>query len=386
MRLHAKPAKDKTAGLIRLGMGWVLMLSMALVPGNRALYAPDGAEALAADTPRQHKVIAYVQDMAGLSLREEDAPYLDQVNYAFALLKDGKAHGDHWKSVHVVKDYLQRHPHITGVISVGGWGAEGFSDAASTPEGRETLARSMLQLMDAHGFRGLDVDWEYPATSAGGLKHRADDWENYFQLLALLREGLDARAEATGQVYVLSVALGASDSLIQAVDGTRLGALVDQANIMTYDFTGFDAMTGHHAALYPAGDNKLGGAYAINAYAAQGIPTEKLNLGCAFYGRAWRDTPAENNGLHQRAGTTGSKYYTYDQLQSLLTEEKYTRYYDAEAQSPWLFDGSTFISYEDASSLRAKAAYVRANSLHGIFCWALDHDTSGELLRAMGEK
>ena len=91
MRLHAKPAKDKTAGLIRLGMGWMLMLSMALVPGNRALYAPDGAEALAADTPRQHKVIAYVQDMAGLSLREEDAPYLDQVNYAFALLKDGKA-------------------------------------------------------------------------------------------------------------------------------------------------------------------------------------------------------------------------------------------------------------------------------------------------------
>ena len=108
-----------------------------------------------------------------------------------------------------------------------------------TPEGRETLAQSMLQLMDAHGFRGLDVDWEYPATSAGGLKHRADDWENYFQLLALLREGLDARAEATGQGYVLSVALGASDSLIQAVDGTRLGALVDQANIMTYDFTGF---------------------------------------------------------------------------------------------------------------------------------------------------
>ena len=46
MRLHAKPAKEKTAGLVRLGMGWMLMLSMALVPGNRALYAPDGAEAL----------------------------------------------------------------------------------------------------------------------------------------------------------------------------------------------------------------------------------------------------------------------------------------------------------------------------------------------------
>ena len=176
---------------------------------------------------------------------------MDQINYAFALLEDGEATGDHWQSVSTVTKYLKRHPHITGVLSVGGWGAEGFSDATATAQGREKLAQSMLELMDQHGFRGIDLDWEYPGSSMGGLKHRENDWDNYLSLMELLRVELDAREAATGKDYILSVALGANKSLINAVDGTRLSSLVDQVNLMTYDFTGFDRTTGHHAALYP---------------------------------------------------------------------------------------------------------------------------------------
>lgn len=107
--------------------------------------------------------------------------------------------------------------------------------------------------MDQHGFRGIDLDWEYPGSSMGGLKHRENDWDNYLSLMELLRVELDAREAATGKDYILSVALGANKSLINAVDGTRLSSLVDQVNLMTYDFTGFDRTTGHHAALYPTG-------------------------------------------------------------------------------------------------------------------------------------
>ena len=111
--------------------------------------------------------------------------------------------------------------------------------------------------MDQHGFRGIDLDWEYPGSSMGGLKHRENDWDNYLSLMELLRVELDAREAATGKDYILSVALGANKSLINAVDGTRLSSLVDQVNLMTYDFTGFDRTTGHHAALYPDEDNPL---------------------------------------------------------------------------------------------------------------------------------
>ena len=259
----------------------------------------------------------------------------------------------------------------------------GFSDATATAQGREKLAQSMLELMDQHGFRGIDLDWEYPGSSMGGLKHRENDWDNYLSLMELLRVELDAREAATGKDYILSVALGANKSLINAVDGTRLSSLVDQVNLMTYDFTGFDRTTGHHAALYPDGDNPLGAAYVVQAYADRGIPKSKMQLGAAFYGRAWRQVPSSNNGLGQRAATTGNKVYTQGQIQELLASGSTQRYFDQAAQSPWLYDGSTFISYEDAESMAAKAAYIRQQGLLGVSCWALDQDVTGTLVQTL---
>lgn len=384
MSVHAKPSKEKRAGLHRLWMSTTLALMTLTTMGRMLLPVSGGQTAEAAALPaRQGNITVYVQDQAGLTLRDADAEHLDQINYAFALLKDGKATGDHWQSVNTVTRYLKRHPHITGVLSVGGWGAEGFSDATATAQGREKLAQSMLELMDAHGFRGIDLDWEYPGSSMGGLKHREDDWDNYLSLMALLRQGLDAREASTGKEYILSVALGANKSLINAVDGRRLSALVDQVNLMTYDFTGFDRTTGHHAALYPNGDNPLGGAYVVQAYAERGIPKSKMQLGAAFYGRAWRQTPSANNGLGQRAATTGNKVYTQKQIRELLASGATERFFDEAAQSPWLYDGSTFISYEDQASMAAKAAYVRQQGLLGVSCWALDHDDSGALVQAL---
>lgn len=384
MNAHAKPSKEKRAGLHRLWMSTTLALMTLTTMGHMLLPASGGQVAEAAALPaRQGNITVYVQDQAGLSLRDADAEHLDQINYAFALLEDGKATGKHWQSVDTVTKYLKRHPHITGVLSVGGWGAEGFSDATATAQGREKLAQSILELMDKHGFRGVDLDWEYPGSSMGGLKHRDDDWENYLSLMALLRAGLDSRQEATGKEYILSVALGANQSLINAVDGKRLSTLVDQVNLMTYDFTGFDRTTGHHAALYPDGSNRLGGAYVVQAYADRGIPKSKMQLGAAFYGRAWRQVPDANHGLGQRAATTGNKVYTQGQIQELLASGASQRYYDETAQSPWLYDGSTFISYEDAESLTAKAAYVRQQGLLGVSCWALDQDGTGTLVQAL---
>lgn len=386
MNTHVKPSKDASAGRPRLWVSAALAGMVLMIVGAALVSLPRKQTAQAALlVPRGGRVTAYVQDRGSLQLRDADAPHLDQLNYAFALIEDGKASGSHWRSVDKVTRYLKKHPHIQGVLSVGGWGAEGFSDATATAEGRAQLADSILALMDEHGFTGVDLDWEYPGSAAGGLKHRPEDWDNYLSLMSLLRKGLDERSAATGRSYVLSVALGASEQLIQAVDGKRLAALVDQVNLMTYDLTGFDRMTGHHTALYPEGDRKLGGAYVVQAYAQQGIPLNKMQLGAAFYGRAWRQVPDTSHGLGQRAGTSGNKVLTYDAIAQLLADEKTGRHFDEAAQSPWLYDGSTFISYEDAASLAAKASYVRDHGLLGVSCWELGQDTTGELLEAIHE-
>ena len=98
---------------------------------------------------------------------------------------------------------------------------------------------------------------------------------------------------------------------------------------------------------------------------------------------SWRQVPSSNNGLGQRAATTGNKVYTQGQIQELLASGSTQRYFDQAAQSPWLYDGSTFISYEDAESMAAKAAYIRQQGLLGVSCWALDQDATGTLVQTL---
>ena len=121
MNAHAKPSKEKKTGFHRLWMSATLALMTLTTMGHMLLPTSQSQVAQAAALPaRQGNITVYVQDKAGLSLRDADAEHLDQINYAFALLEDGKATGDHWQSVSTVTKYLKRHPHITGVLSVGG--------------------------------------------------------------------------------------------------------------------------------------------------------------------------------------------------------------------------------------------------------------------------
>lgn len=338
----------------------VVMLSL-LMPSARA--------------EKRAKIVVYALDAANLTFRDEDAKHIDQINYSFALLQDGEADGNHWVAIDRLKAYLRRHPSIRGVLAVGGWGAEGFSDACATADGRQRLADSILRLMDENGFRGVDIDWEYPGTSAGGLKHRPEDVENWYALLSLLRQGLDARASATGQRYTLSVAVGAGDSLLAPIDAARLNALVDQVVVMAYDLCGFDRQTGHHAGLYPDDAGKASGSRAVRTLTQGGLSAEKILLGIPAYGRMWRQV----DGAFAQAGISGTKVLTFPEL-LVLEENGYTRHYDDEAKAAYWVGNGQFVSGEDAQSLRDKAQWLVRQGLQGAAVWSLGQDRTGQLL------
>lgn len=350
--------------------------------------AAKGEGVVPVKTAHDGRMVMYAMDAANLSLRDGDASAIDQINYSFALIKDGKADGSHWKSQKKVSAFLKKHPHIDGVLAVGGWGAEGFSDACMTEEGRATLADSILDLMDACGFVGMDIDWEYPGVSGTGITSREEDVENWYALLTLLREGLDAREALHGREYILSVALGAGENQLNVIDPVRLAALVDQAVVMAYDLCGFDRMTGHHAGLYPAGDKANTGAYAVRRLVEGGMPAEKLLLGVPAYGRVWRQVSGDGDGLGQRANTSGNKTIAFDEVLR-LEEQGYTAYYDENAQAAWWFDGTNFVSAESDRSIAFKGGWITENGLLGAAVWQYAQDGSGALLgmlhAAMGE-
>ena len=363
----------------------LMALSVAFTPVTTAIPAGT-AQADTKEEVAPMAVSAYVYDRAGLSFRNEDASCMTQINYSFALIKDGKVSGNHWHAIDAFKEYIKSHPNILPVVAVGGWGADGFSQAAATENGREAFVQSAVDLMQEHGFLGIDIDWEYPGSSVAGIKSSKDDPDNLLLLLQDLRAALDGLTGQDGVKRIISIAVGGSKQYADKLDCEAVGQLVDQVNVMTYDLRGFEKVTGHHTCLYPeVGDeDEVSAVTALNAYEDAGIPKEKLMMGAAFYGRAWRSVKStKNNGLGQKAGTSGNKSYGYDALLAMISDGAYSRFWDEQAMAPYLFNGKTFISYEDEESIALKGAYAKANGLMGVMFWEYGQDSTGTLVKSL---
>ena len=379
MHQATQHTKEKKTKLWRILMGMTALCMGAVTV--LAAFAGGGENDSAQAAPlRTGRIVLYAQDAPGFSISKKEASAVDQLNYAFALIRNGEASVSHMKGLQGIKRVMQQYPELEVLLSIGGWGADGFSQACATPEGRKKLVDSILRIVDEYGFQGVDVDWEYPANATAGIASAENDMENWYALLKLLREGLDERAEREGRMYRLSVALGAGEEHIAKVDGVRLNALVDQAVVMAYDLRGFDKTTGHHAGLYPDGKTKLSAAWAVQAYKQAGLKNEKILLGMPLYGRMWRQVP-ENGGLNQRAGTSGNRVLTQLEVTQRMQSGAYTRHWDDDAKAPYLIGEGNFISFDDAQSAAEKAAYLTKHELQGVALWAKHQDEDGSLLQ-----
>ena len=141
------------------------------------------------------RIIGYVNTADLNHMREEDVRALTVINIAFGLIRDGEVVWDAKDARDGIVSIRKSNPELKIVLSVGGWGADGFSQAARTKEGRERFAASALVIVKEYGLDGIDIDWEYPGTSLAGIASDRSDKENYTLLLAELRKTLDAYRE-----------------------------------------------------------------------------------------------------------------------------------------------------------------------------------------------
>lgn len=339
---------------------------------------------------REKKVIAYVGTRDLPVLREEDIRLINVVNLAFGhiekcrIVYEPGEYAEHFQRIKKVN------PSCSLVLSIGGWSAGGFSEASSTQEGRTLAAKTALELVKKYGLDGIDLDWEYPCISIGGIEARPEDKENFTLLVREIRKELDTFTE---RKLLLTIAAGGDSYYTRCTDMCEVQKYLDYVQIMSYDLRGgFVAHTGHHANLYsnPADLSPASADYGVKCFCEAGVPMEKLVLGAAFYSRMWTDVPDRYHGYMQMAGSTGGYGPTYGELvESYIGKNGFVRYWDDIAKAPWLFDGKTFISYEDEESLKAKAAYVKEQGLYGIMFWEYGQDTTHTLTacldKALGE-
>ncbi len=326
-----------------------------------------------------------------------DGDRLTHINYAFAnidsslriTMGDPNIDPANFRALNTLKD---DYPHLKTLISVGGWSwSARFSDVALNGHNRSVFAESCVDFITRHGFDGVDLDWEYPVR--GGMAHnvsRPADKENFTLLLKELREKLDARGEIDGREYLLTIAGGGFSEYLSNIEPHIIHQYLNYANIMSYDYNGtWSSLTNFNAPLYPVSDSSR--RYhnqsvdcGVKAWLSAGFPKDKIVMGVPFYGHKYQGVSNSEQGL---AGSfSGGSPVSYaDIVNNYLHRPGYVRYYHEQAMVPWLFNGSTFISYEDAESMRRKGEYIRAKGLSGAMIWELSFDHGGVLLESLYE-
>lgn len=330
-------------------------------------------------------IAAYLADWADWDGNQLAVQKLTRLNYAFALVSDNKVHCDKLKKVSWIKKFKEVNPNLETFISIGGWGADGFSDAAFTSDGRECFAETALAVMLQHGFDGIDIDWEYPCRDWANIKARPEDRENFTLLLEAVREKLDAQEDKSGRKHPLTIASGAAKIFVDDMEIEKISNVLDTINIMTYDFYTVGTKPGHHTNLYPSiHDSTSSGAKAVEVFLNAGVPAEKIVLGAAFYGRCWTDLDPTLSPFEQ-TGKVG-KSYNYAALKAnILGKGKFTRHWDDSAKAPYLFDGNSFITYDDPESLAHKMNFAKEKNLGGIMFWEWSQDMDNELLDTLAK-
>lgn len=361
---------------------WKRLLGGALFA--LALFAAAGLIPLyAAKNAPSPKIVAYLPLWEKWQPNEIDALKLTHLNLAFAGIRDGVIVNPLQRAqLKTMRRLKRRNPALQVLISIGGWGGPGFSDAALTPDSCIRFADSVAAYLRRYKLDGADIDWEFPV-SGGGTQGRPEDKENFTLLMLALRDKLDEAGRRDNKHYLLTFAANISLFYIDSVQLDKLAPLVDFINLMTYDFHGsWDKITGFHTNLYSAAADptSLSADYGTKRYLKAGVPPEKLVLGTAFYGRGWSGVTNLDNGRFQPASGASKSYRYQDLAAHYINRNGFLRYWDDQAKAPYLWNGDTFITYEDEESLNYRAIYIRSNQLGGIMIWQYCQDGSGVLL------
>ena len=321
-------------------------------------------------------VSGYIADWGFKGLRPGDEKRMTHVNIAFALVKDGKCSVSHWNNDDKIRAFLKDRGSIKAVLSVGGWGAGGFSPAVATAESREIFAQSLVDTANEYGLDGVDLDWEYPGVPAAGIEHSPEDSPNYTELVRLLRKKL-------GPDKIVSMACGASQKCADALEIKKLAKMMDLFNIMTYDMCPWNRVS-HHTALYASDitDNSSADE-AIKRYEAAGVPREKLTLGAAFYAREYKNV----DGLNASVSGGGHPGFSGGYVKTMQKAEQAGEIlYDEKAEAAYAYDAKerTFLTWDSERSIKAKVEYVKKQGLAGIMFWEYScDDGNSTLLKAM---
>ncbi|KAJ6503678.1 hypothetical protein C8R45DRAFT_1209318 [Mycena sanguinolenta] len=296
----------------------------------------------------------------------------DELHFAFAYVSSTfeaieMTPGDSelWSETTALKS---RNPSLKVFLSIGGWTFNDpptsgiFSALAGSADNTNVFIQSVLSIMGAYSFDGIDIDWEYPvAEDRGGTP---GDKDNYVTMLKAIK------AAFSPYNYGLSFTAPSSYWYLQNFDlPNMLGdGAADWVNVMTYDLHG----------VWDSPADFIGSIQTFQLFANVGVDPSKINLGIGFYGRSYQLASADCTDPGCPFAGAAPAGPCSANPGTLMFSEIETIIQSAGA-AELVFDevaavNIDWVSYDDQQTLAMRLQYANSICLGGTFVWSLDQD------------
>lgn len=241
--------------------------------------------------------------------------------------------------------------HLSTLTEEGGFSNDLASLVLNNEDIQTRLIENLVATIQAKGYRGLDVDFEFVFPQDAGP---------YAAFIRRLAQTLNP----LGLPVIVALAPKTSSTqrglLYEGHDYAALGAAANEVLLMTYEW-GYTY--GPPMSVAP-----LPNVRAVVEYALTQIPAEKIWLGVPNYGYDW---PLPFVQGETKATSISNRYAV-----QLALRYNAAILYDERAQSPWFRyrDESGVeheVWFEDARSIRAKLALIPEYGLRGAGYWNL---------------
>ncbi|MCL2567079.1 MAG: glycosyl hydrolase family 18 protein [Alphaproteobacteria bacterium] len=343
-------------------------------------------------TPK-YQVIGYLPSWVNWEMADIDTAKLTTLKYSFLEIKEGRvvfgknsAKYTFLENIQKVQELRQKNPNLQLMVSIGGWGVDGFSQAAAAKQSREIFAKSAADFLEKYNFDGVDIDWEFPLSGAGGvIESNPADRENFVLLIEEIRNQLNILEQKHGKYYTISVAVGVGAGSLKGVDFKSMELNVDYFGVMSYNLTGtFSEKTGSHVALFKD-NNNWSIDDGLNYILASNINPNMLILGIAFYGRPLGEVQGNTKtGLYQEfKGNAGKNSAAYKYIkENYLKNSNFKVFFDKKTKATYAYNAKDriFVSYHDPKSIKELLKYMRTKHLGGVLIWELTQDDDNKTL------